>query len=69
MVFSYSSEAARAMRRAYHAGEEVRCPRCRVAMDRRRVPPRRDVSYVRDRVWLTCPACRGTLVLDRREGG
>jgi hypothetical protein len=55
------------MERSFRAGREVVCPRCSVVMDRRRVPPRSDVSYVRDRVWLTCPSCRNTLVLDRRR--
>ena len=35
-------------------------------MDARLVPPRSDVAYVRDRVWLACPACGRTLVIDRR---
>lgn len=48
-------------------GEGLACPRCGSALDRREVPARRDVSYVRDRVWVVCPACRGTAVLDRRE--
>lgn len=69
MAFSYGSRDAAEMRRAFRSGEAVECPRCGVAMDRRPVPPRTDVSYVRDRVWLLCPGCRGTLVMDRREGG
>lgn len=36
-------------------------------MDRREVPPRPDVSYVRDRVWVVCPRCHAAAVLDRRE--
>lgn len=50
------------------AGERLPCPRCGVALDRWPVPPRPDVSYVRDRVWLVCPRCHRTAVLDRREG-
>lgn len=69
MASSYPAPDAREMRRAFLADEEVRCPSCRVVMDRREVRPRPDVSYVRDRVWLTCPSCRGTLVVDRRPHG
>lgn len=63
----YPAGDVRAIERAFRAGEPVRCPRCDVSMDRRAIPPRSDVSYVRDRVWLSCPECGGALVLDRRE--
>ena len=43
------------------------CPDCAVVMDTRGVPPRQDVSYVRRRLILTCPSCRRSLVLDRKE--
>lgn len=43
------------------------CPRCGVPLDRRSIPPRRDVSYVRDRLWLVCPGCHRTAVVDLRE--
>ncbi len=45
------------------------CPECAVALDEQAVPPRSDVSYVRDRVWLVCPSCHRTGVIDRREPG
>jgi len=50
-------------------GEPARCPACGSAVDQRPVPPRADVSYVRDRVWLVCPACHRTGVIDRRDVG
>ena len=50
-------------------GELPECPVCAVALDEQAVPPRADVSYVRDRVWLVCPSCHRTAVLDRREPG
>lgn len=60
-----------AQRRALHAafmdGEALRCPVCDLPLDRRKVPPRPDVSYVRDRLWVSCPRCHRTTVLDRRE--
>ena len=49
------------------ADRSLVCPHCVVALDRRDVPPRDDVSYVRDRVWLDCPSCHRTVVLDRRD--
>lgn len=54
---------------ALAGGSELCCPRCDAPLDRWPVPPRRDVSYVRDRLWLVCPECRRTVVLDRREKG
>ena len=52
----------------WKGGQPV-CPVCAVALDEQAVPPRTDVSYVRDRVWLVCPSCHRTAVLDRREPG
>jgi len=56
-----------ALARALRAGSEVTCPRCGTAVDVWPVPPREDVSYVRDRVRLVCPSCRRTAVLERRD--
>jgi hypothetical protein len=64
---SFTDEEAKELARAFMAGASLLCPRCAVPMDARAVPPRRDVSYVRDRVWLVCPRCHRTAVLDRRE--
>jgi len=52
--------------RAVREGEQPRCPLCAVRLDERAVPPREDVSYVRDRVWLVCPTCHRSAVIDRR---
>ncbi len=64
---SYSPDEVRALAAALDGGHPLLCPRCSTALDRRPVPPRPDVSYVRDRIWLVCPGCHGTGVLDRRE--
>lgn len=58
----------RALAGTLAAGRPLACPRCSAVLDRRIVPPRRDVSYVRDRVWLVCPSCHATGFLDRSEG-
>jgi hypothetical protein len=52
---------------ALRAGSAPACPRCRVPVDVWPVPPRGDVSYVRDRVRLVCPSCGRTAVLERRD--
>lgn len=41
------------------------CPHCQSTLERREVPPRGDVSYVRERVWLLCGGCGRSAVLDR----
>jgi ribosomal protein S27AE len=60
----FSAEERRALERALAAGRSV-CPRCGSALERREVPPRSDVSYVRDRIWLLCGRCGATAVLDQ----
>lgn len=67
MPESFTDAEIRALSQAYLDAAELRCPRCSVALDRRPVPPRPDISYVRDRLWLVCPSCHRTAVLDRRE--
>ena len=67
MPESFTEREGHALSRSLDAGEAAMCPRCAVPLDRRAVTPRRDVSYVRDRLWLTCPVCHRTIVLDRRE--
>ena len=63
----FSAHEVRALFAALDGDRPLRCPRCSTPLDRHPVPPRRDVSYVRDRVWLVCPGCQATGVLDRRE--
>jgi len=63
---SFTPAEARALAVAFEEGRPLTCPRCCAALDRRPVPPRRDVSYVRDRTWLVCPSCHATGFLDRR---
>ena len=67
MPDSFTEEEGHRLSRALEAGEVLACPRCAVPLDRRAVPPRRDVSYVRDRLWLTCAVCHRTIVLDVRD--
>lgn len=63
----FEPDDQRALRLAFREGAPLVCPLCDVALDRRPVPPRRDVSYVRDRLWVNCPSCHRRVVLDRRQ--
>ncbi|MEQ9398822.1 MAG: hypothetical protein RJQ04_06595 [Longimicrobiales bacterium] len=63
----FRADSVRALQHALHEGDPLVCPECGTPLDQRAVPPRRDVSYVRDRLWLVCPTCHGTAVLDRRD--
>ncbi len=67
MTRPFPHQQTRALARALHAGEPLTCPECAVPLDRRPVPPRPDVSYVRDRVVVVCPSCHAAAVLDWRE--
>lgn len=62
---AFTHEEVRRLEDALRAGEPTTCPRCAVALDRRAIGPRTDVSYVRDRVWLACASCHRSVVLDR----
>jgi hypothetical protein len=62
----FTAEEEAELGRAVRVGAPAECPRCQGRLDEWAIPPRGDVSYVRDRVWLVCPTCRRTAVLDRR---
>jgi hypothetical protein len=66
MPEAFSDDEIKRLGQALASGGELTCPTCRVPLDRRAIPPRSDVSYVRDRLWLTCPECHRAVVLDRR---
>ncbi len=65
----FNAEQTAGLARTFWAGKPPHCPECGTRLDERSVPPRADVSYVRNRVWLVCPACHRTAVIDRREPG
>jgi hypothetical protein len=64
----FSTDEVVELARRLLADEDLYCPRCGLALDRRPVQPRSDVSYVRRRVWVACPSCHRSTVLDRSEG-
>jgi len=51
---------------AFRAGTALTCPRCGTPLDVRPVPPRADVSYVRDRLLVVCSSCHAAHVLDKK---
>jgi hypothetical protein len=63
---AFSHPQVRDLERVVREGAHPVCPVCAVPLDERAVPPRDDISYVRDRVWLLCPSCRRSAVVDRR---
>lgn len=65
MARSYTPAEIHRLEEALLGGGKTCCPKCDVAMDRRVISPRHDVSYVRDRVWLTCAHCHRSVVIDR----
>lgn len=65
MPDDFSPEQAQQIAGAIGAGQPPMCPICFVRLDSTKVPPRGDVSYVRNRVWLVCASCHRGTVLDR----
>lgn len=63
---AFSPEQVREITELVRRGAHPLCPSCGVRLDERAVPPRKDVSYVRNRLWLVCPSCRRSTVVDRR---
>lgn len=58
-------EEVERIRAALVGGSDPVCPRCQGRFDRTDIPPRKDVPYVRDRIWLICATCGTGLVIDR----
>ena len=63
---AFTHQQVRELERDVRTGTRPYCPVCAVPLDDRAVPPREDVSYVRDRIWLVCPTCKRSTVVDRR---
>jgi hypothetical protein len=63
----FSDDEHTTLHRSFLRGERLDCPVCGAELDRQPVRPRPDVSYVRDRLWVSCPSCRRSTILDRRE--
>lgn len=66
MALPYSPEERRTLEERLAQGGRA-CPRCGTTLEVRDVPPRREVSYVRDRIWLVCGGCGAATVIDKRR--
>jgi len=64
----FTARERKALERALARGDAPPCPACGTALSQRPVPPSKQVSYVRRRVWLLCPSCKRTGAVDVREG-
>lgn len=66
---AYSAEEQRAILRALRERRPSVCPSCGQPLTPTAVPPKPEVAYVRDRIWILCGSCGRSLVVDRRELG
>ncbi len=65
----YTDHEQRAMREAFAAGADVRCPRCDVGMTARAIGGGSfGLGYARRREWLMCPGCKRSVMFDVRRG-
>jgi hypothetical protein len=65
MTMSIDPLVEKALRRQVKTGRIPECPKCGALLRVIPIPPRSDVSYVRDRVLLMCDSCGLKVVLDR----
>jgi hypothetical protein len=65
MAETFEPHEVEHIRAALTGGSDLSCPRCGGLFDRTDIPPRNDVPYVRDRLWLICTTCDAGLVMDR----
>jgi hypothetical protein len=66
MKGSATPQEEKALRDDMRRGETPGCPHCGTRLTGTPVPPRPDVSYVRDRVILNCSSCDFRVVLDTK---
>ena len=66
MKGSATPQEEKALRDDMRRGETPGCPHCGTPLTGTPVPPRQDVSYVRDRVILNCFSCGFRVVLDTK---
>jgi transcription elongation factor Elf1 len=63
---SANPQEENALREQLKGGRSPECPRCGAPLKITPVPPRSDVSYVRNRVLLVCDSCGLKVALDRK---
>jgi hypothetical protein len=66
---NYTRDEEERLLASLREGSPPECPRCGRRLVEEAVPPRPELPYVRDRVWLVCSGCRRSIVIDRRRLG
>lgn len=66
---AFTSAEVVGLEAAQGAGRPLLCPRCATPLDARPVHPPETVSYVRSRLVVVCPGCRGHGALDLPRRG
>ncbi|MFW6079948.1 MAG: hypothetical protein ACODAE_10020 [Gemmatimonadota bacterium] len=66
MGLNYDADDRVRLAEALRRGEAPSCPACGTPLARRAVDPRREVAYVRRRIWLICPGCKRSAAVDVR---
>ena len=64
---NYTRDEEERLLRALREGAGRMCPRCGRKLASQDVPPKSQLPYVRDRVWLICDTCQRSVVVDRRR--
>jgi predicted RNA-binding Zn-ribbon protein involved in translation (DUF1610 family) len=64
MAENFNAAQRSELRSAWEAGAKLACPACGAAIATRAIPPKREVPYVRRRVWLICSSCKRSLTID-----
>jgi uncharacterized protein (DUF983 family) len=64
---NYTREEEERVLEALRGGVEITCPRCGGKLASQHVPPKPELPYVRDRIWLICDGCHRSVVFDRRR--
>lgn len=67
MAGAFTAGERKVLEQALGRGEDPPCPACGGTLSHRAVPPSRQVSYVRRRVWVLCPSCKRTGAVDVRQ--
>lgn len=69
MSVGYTREQRSALGEAARRDEPLHCPACGTELARREIKPRPELPYVRRRLWLICPHCRRSAVVEVRGSG
>jgi hypothetical protein len=65
---AFTVEERRRIAEAAAGPGPIRCPVCGIELSVNDVPPSRQVSYVRHRLWVICPGCHRSAAVDAPGG-